>query len=474
MVQYEKNVKKQNQVNIRLILAVLVGLSFLTAVTALTLIEVSGSKNVSNKVRNAQNKQKITETNSQKDNNGKDIVAVLKEINTDQKEIVLFDINLKEDLRIVYSGGSSILDKYNQVISIKQLPIGTMVDVNYDYTTDKLRELRISTKAWEYVGVNNFTINPVLRTVKIVDTKYKFTDQVVVLNDGNFGTMKELAAQDLLTIWGYKETIWSVKVTRGHGTVRLQDYEPFMGANITIGYESMQKITEDLVVTVREGNFNLTVENGKYSATKNITVLRNQETVVSLADIGPEAPKMSRIIFDITPFGADLYINGELTSYANAIEMPYGEHKVEVMLGGYTSYRGKLIIDEAGKLVKIELPEVNSRKEAEVSITDENPQAQTEEANVDNSNIWAGENSAREEEYIVDEDHVIFVQKPLGASVYLNGEFKGTSPVSFDKVIGTHVITFIKQGYETKSYTVEVLDDGLDTYFSLPDLNKIN
>jgi len=46
----------------------------------------------------------------------------------------------------------------------------------------------------------------------------------------------------------------------------------------------------------------------------------------------------------------------------------------------------------------------------------------------------------------------------------------GTSPVSFSKIIGNHVITFIKEGYETKSYTIDVINDGKDAYFKFDDL----
>jgi hypothetical protein len=41
-------------------------------------------------------------------------------------------------------------------------------------------------------------------------------------------------------------------------------------------------------------------------------------------------------------------------------------------------------------------------------------------------------------------------------------------------VIGSQVLTFIREGYETKSYTIDVLDDGLDMYLSLPDLVAVS
>jgi hypothetical protein len=65
---------------------------------------------------------------------------------------------------------------------------------------------------------------------------------------------------------------------------------------------------------------------------------------------------------------------------------------------------------------------------------------------------------------------MIYVQSPTGASVYLNGDFIGISPGSLKKIIGNFVLTFIKEEHETMSYTIEVSDDGLDTYISLPEL----
>jgi hypothetical protein len=42
------------------------------------------------------------------------------------------------------------------------------------------------------------------------------------------------------------------------------------------------------------------------------------------------------------------------------------------------------------------------------------------------------------------------------------------------KVIGNHVITFIMEGYTTMSYTIDVSDDGLDAYFTFPDLELLD
>lgn len=478
MTRKTKDHKKQYKVNSRPILNLLVGLGFFTVVFLVTMLSAAKDDNVRNY---SNNKAPLDNNQSEQTKAPADkIIAVVKAIDLDNKSISLFDVNRQRMLELSYNGGSNITDKYGKIKSISQIEIGSMVDVAYLEDKMKLTDMNISTNAWEYVGVNNFTMNLNANTMKIASKLYRYDDNIFVLNGLEAVPITTLTEQDELTVRGYEDTIWSIIVTRGHGTVVLEDYEPFLGAFITIGYESIQQIEEGMEIAVREGSFNLTIENGEYSATKNITVYRNQITNVTLSDLGPAALQQGRIVFAITPFGADLLIDGEYASYANPIELTYGKHEIKVSLGGYTTYNGILNVDSAGKTIKINLPEYTSadtvtvtETESTDSLADNTDDSDTvdTDTNSDNNDTGTEDNTnTNETEGDIDEDHLIYVQKPTGASVYINGSFKSISPGSFPKVIGTHVITFIKEGYKTMSYTIEVADDGLDNYYSFPDL----
>ena len=54
--------------------------------------------------------------------------------------------------------------------------------------------------------------------------------------------------------------------------------------------------------------------------------------------------------------------------------------------------------------------------------------------------------------------------------VYLDGNYIGVSPVNFKKVTGSHTITLRKNGYQAKSYTIYLYDDGQDITYSFTDL----
>lgn len=498
MIADKKAPKKRLAINTRPIISLLIGLGFFSIVIAATM--VSSAKGVSSRnIANGSSKpqQGMEQADTQEQTNMP--LAVVKAIDTEQKKITLYNINNGEILELSYNSGTNITDKYDKAITINRIEVGEIVDIDYQKDKDRLTGMKISTRAWRYAKVSNLGIDRGENTMKIASRLYKYEDDIFILNGEETIPVTELAEQDELTIRGYDDTIYSIVVARGHGTVILENYSNFLGDYITIGYEAIQQITEDMKITVREGNFNLTVENGDYSATKNITVNRNETTHVSLSDLGPGGGRVGRVTFHISPFGADLFIDGEQISYSDPVELDYGEHKLKVSMSGYTSYMGTLAVDVASKSVKVDLPEASSNGEATVT------ESNTSSGNNQDSGSGTGTNSGSSQGngnqssgnqsngnqsngnqnggtqnngsgsssgQDVDKDHLIYVQAPAGASVYLDGDFKCIAPGSFPKIIGTHVLTFIKDGYETTSYTVEVSDDNLDSYYTFPGLSK--
>lgn len=474
-----KNQNKKQGIKIGPIMSLLIGLSFFTFILFIAFLEAGKNRKPAARQNLSPASSKNEENKASYNKADKKITALVLEINKADKTIRLYDIDKKEELILNFTGGSDIVDKFGRPISVDQVETGLIVEIGYLSGKSRIGYLKPSPEAWEYIGVNNMIIDTSEKTIKIANSKYTYESPVVSDND-KLITLEDLAEQDELTVRGLDETVWSIRVTKGHGTVRLTECDAFLGGSVTIGYEAVQQVAENMIITVREGNYNLTAENGEYSGTKNITVYRNEETVVSLGDLGPGYGQIS---FDIAPFGADLFIDGELTTYANPVKLVYGEHSIEVSLGGYATYRGSLKVDSAEKRVQVILPELHSREP--VSVVETTESTGTPADYIEYNNWDSVQNPGEDypehidvpvddenidDDPIVDEEHYIYIQNPKGVSVYLNGEYKGVSPGSFQKVIGRHVLTFIKQGYQTKSYTIDIADDGMDTYISLPDL----
>lgn len=401
----------------------------------------------------------------------KQIIGVLKEVNRENDSITLFDVKKKEDIVVNYNSGTMIYDKYEQALVLEQLKLGELVDAYYNLDNFELVKLQISNQTWEYKNASNWGIDTINKIFTIGDSKYKYGRNISILSNDTFLKPEELHEKDLLTIKGFDREIFSIQVTKGHGTITFEDYEDFIGGIVYVGNDAILPITENMVVTVREGDYEVTLENDSLAGTKTARVKRDENVLLNMSEYRKPAVKSGLVSFEILPGGAELYIDDEIQSYIEPIKLEYGEHKAKVVLEGYETYENTIIVDEASKTIAIEL-EV-PLDDSDLDDSDDNNSDRTDDVKGeerDTENQEDDKSISKGGKQI--SGQLIYILEPEGASVYLDGELKGIAPVSFPKISGNHYITLIKSGYETKTYTIEATNDGEDAYFNFPEMLK--
>lgn len=388
------------------------------------------------------------------------VLGVVKEVNTKAQSVTLYDIENSVDIILEYQMGADIKNKYQQPISISQLNLGEIVDVSYLKETENLVKLQISNEAWEYKGVKKLEVNKTDLVMKISKQKYRYTEGLVIASVDGLLDLIDINNIDELTVKGVGGKIYSIIVTKGHGYIRLSNYTDFIGGTLEVGYGIMEPVMENMLIVAPEGIYKLYMENGELTATKSVSVVRNQETTVDMGEYRIERERVGLVNFLVEPEGADIYINGNLVDYGEPFELNYGEHTIVVSLSGYSDYYGILSVAEAYQNIYINLAEASTEVDTEEDVTTiEVVEPDSEEA----KETVTGRTE-------VDSEHVISVQSPEGAEVYLNGAYKGIVPCSFTKEIGIHTVTLSQDGYTTKSYTVEVLDDTKDVSLNFSSL----
>ena len=166
------------------------------------------------------------------------------------------------------------------------------------------------------------------------------------------------------------------------------------------------------------------------------------------------------VFFDVTPAEARVMIDGETIDTTQTIELTYGKHRIRVTAEGYETKEGYIDVNAAYKIFTIELAGGDSDDTTSTESTG------TTEAS---SSTTATEGTTEKgDEPATDEKttgNTVRIEKPLGAYCYVDGDYKGTVPCTFDKVVGSHVVTFSMTGCLVKSYTIQCLDNGKnDTY----------
>lgn len=378
----------------------------------------------------------------------KDMVFVAQD--SEKKNVTLQDVENGVRYTLTYTGGTYVYNKSGSPITMEQIKTGELVEASFNNEKSELGKVQILKDAWVYEEAEDIEIDRANFRMKMLDTTYKFGERLFIVSKEREIGINELNEEDVLTIRGIGKNVCSINVERGHGFIVLTGYDNFVGGWVEVGTKVITRVTENMILVAPEGDYQLTVEKNGFGGYKNITVVRDEEIKVDVSDLKEAALQSGNVKFSITPSGAKLYIAGQETDYSNLVVLDYGTYKIKVTAEGYETYEGKVTVD-------------NLVKEQEISLTKTGSDESSEETAA-SSDTSSPSDSGSTEEYKV------IINDPEGVEVYLDGAYVGKAPVSFKKTAGSHTVTFRKDGYTTKSYTIEVDSEKKDLTMAFPAL----
>ena len=375
---------------------------------------------------------------------------IIVDIDEKKNTITFFNLDIERRYTLSLDGTTKLYDKYGEGLSLAQLDKGDIVDVTFLKSKKHLTTLQLSAKAWNYTDVERYEINSLRNEVTIGEEVFKLTDNTLYLSEGRTIEKMDLNAMDVLSFNGIDSTVLSIQVQKGHGYLRLLNDENFVGGWIEIGEEQIQRITDDMLLTVPEGSYNVNISHNGGGGTKSIVINRNQETALDIGDLAVVKAKQGMVLFSLTPSGASLYIDGSEADPSKPITLDYGIHQIIAKADGYKSLTQYIRVGQESAGLDVVLDKADS-----------------DESESSSGSLGSGTASSTE---AVTSYYRIYVDAPESVEVYFDGNYMGISPCSFRKVAGSHEITLRKTGYKTRSYTVQVDNEEKDTSYSFADL----
>lgn len=368
-------------------------------------------------------------------------------VNKDKEENTVTFLNLELGRRytLSYDGTTRLYDKYGESVSMDQLPKGSIVDVTFLKSKKHLTTMQLSDKAWKYENVERYEINTVRGEVSIGSEVYKLSPNTQYLSGGRDIELMDLNPTDIVSFQGLDSTVLSVTVEKGHGYLRLVNDTNFVGGWIEIGQTQIQRITEDMLLVVAEGSYQVNISHNGGGGIKNVIINRNEETTLDIGDLVIPEPEKGMVIFTLSPSSAEVYIDGVKTSIAEPVTLGYGIHQLIAKADGYKSVTQYIRVNQESVGVNVVLDPIREEEEEESSESSTEPETTTDY-------------------------YKVYIDAPEQAEVYLDGNYVGISPCSFKKAAGSHVITLRKNGYQTRSYTVQIDDEEKDISYSFVDL----
>ena len=373
--------------------------------------------------------------------------GIITRIDKKLKQISVREIDTDVDTIMNYDASAEIIDKYKEEIDGDELELGQIMETTYRTDDARVVSMKVPDDAWEYSDVDKFTFDTEECSMEVAGELYQYSEQTYFGSiDDKKIDMLELSDKDKLTVRGVGYKVYSVVRTEGHGYIHLLNYSDFLGGMINIDHDIILPVTKNMLITVSCGTYRVTVKEDK-------------ESTLDFSDYRKSVKNVGSVRFNVDPQGADLFINGTRIDYSKPISLNYGTYSVTVSLNGYNTYTGRLTVAEADKTINISL----EPKEDTASAATQSPESTA-------AATAAPTATAKSQTRKIDSKHTISVTAPEGAEVYLDNVYKGIVPCKFTKVIGSQTITLSKTGYETKSYSIDILDDDKNAKLSFSDL----
>lgn len=426
--------------------------------------------------------------------------VILVTMDTGEKCITFQNVETGLRYTLNYDGVTHFNDKYGSAMSASQVRCGMIAKISFNKDEKKLLTLDISP---DYFVYSDITFQEFIKQdsrMMFLGEEYKL-DDFLAISDGNMNLDKmELSKDDVISICGKDHTIYSIYLQSGHGYLRLENDEYFVGGWIEVGNKIIRSITEDMLLTVPEGSYEVLVSNDGISDVKTVTIGRNQEVTLDLGDIDVEK-KYGNVLFVLNPSDAELFVDGSKVNTGGPVSLEYGIHQLICRADGYETMGSYIKVGEPSASVSLTLTSDGSEEDEEEEDESSESSSSTSESTSQNSESFSqnssgstSENSSTSSENSSDSSESasenegssagsssgnastsakVYVDGPEGTEIYVDGSYVGIAPVSFAKPTGSVVITIRQTGFQTRSYTIQLEDDDKDVHYSFSDLLEI-
>lgn len=368
--------------------------------------------------------------------------GVLVSVNTEDKDFVIHRTAEDDDTVLSYTGATVVQDQYESPLTMEQLTVGEILDVAYDSESGRAGSIAISRDAFCYEGLTKCRIDEGKGTLETGNEVLRVSGQTRVFSEGREIGINEILNQDTVTVRGIGHDVSSIVIENGHGYLSLKDADALLGGWIEVGQAVISQITQEMFLTVPEGSYQVRLTAGDVDEAREVTIKRNEESVLDLGDIELKVPVNGQVRLVISPSTATVRIDDVTVNAAYAVRLPFGMHQITASADGYDTVSEYFEVTGEDTRVKLTL-------------------GRAEEDTVSG-------NSTKEET----SGHTVTIKVPEDVEVYQDNLYMGISPVTYNKTVGTHTISLRKSGYQTKSYQIEVTDDDRDLVYSFPDLEK--
>lgn len=287
-----------------------------------------------------------------------DALYMIENIDSVEEHIILRDLDTRRLYRYSYGLNTSFKSKHGGHAMLTDFHPGLAVTIGELDSEGKLKELRISDKAFVMEDVTNYSIDTTRNLFTIGQTNYEMNSETEIFSGDALADLTTLTENDSLRVVGIEKKIISLSITTGHGYLSVTNTGTFSDTLMQIGEKIFIMVDPtDMTIEIPEGTYAVTVAKDGYGGTKEVTVGRGETVSLNLDELKGEGPKTSQITFSVGVDDAHIYLDGQEVPTGGAMTVKYGRHALKVTAEGYDDWTRTLYVNSPTADIALDISE---------------------------------------------------------------------------------------------------------------------
>ena len=404
--------KRKNSFTIFYIITMIIGVVVcvtLFAVAYSTIIEPNNFLLGSSPIRTDQEPREFVRV---EESQALGMVTEMDSFNPRTLTVALLDTNRSD--RFNLTDNTSIQNRHGNPISFGEINVGQIVEVTFDANTRNISNLSLSGRAWEQ-NRSNVEIDLEAATITIGNQVYTYSSRTLVLNRGEPYSIALINPEDVVTLVGYQDKIWSIRIDTGHGFIRFLNADQIVDGTVQIGNFHFSALDGARAISATEGVHRVIIDGQNIDTFMADVVVRQGQTVE--VDLRTATLRFGTLQFIMdNSEEATVFINGGVVTLDvnSLVQAEYGIHLIRVERPGFVPIQQEIELNQP--LMRIELDLAQDSTEVQILIETFPPDAQ----------------------------------------VFVNHAFVGNSPVTIEVEHGNHAVIARRAGYEDQTLNITV------------------
>jgi len=271
------------------------------------------------------------------------------------ESIEVYSINHKKSIKLSIDSDTVVYGENDQSVGILEFLQGDVITIT-EGDNQNVKEIRTPGDIWTKSNVTGAVIDLAGSTITYDGVTYSYGEDTYFVTEGASMYPGDMSEADTITIIGKNNTVFSVRVEKGHGILVFRSIKIVEDLEVLIDDNLIKIDTENGMADVGYGVHKLTIRGSNIEDYITvITVGKGDKQIVDLAEVIAKATS-GVIYLNVDQTGYTVTVDGvPYTGSLTEIVTEKGLREIEIQKQGYEKWSKVVTVDDIAENLTVSL-----------------------------------------------------------------------------------------------------------------------